>query len=156
MRLTALTAIGALAFSLAGCATLPASKMSYADPKISPAATQYVAKDIAKRTARIVPPAKTTLVVAPTPQSQAELSNVVNEAFRKRGYAVTELMAPVPGKPAVPQKGVPLRYQITADTGLVLARVEVSRRMLARAYSVSDDKTTLHASGPWSSMELPQ
>lgn len=156
MRLTALIAVGAASLSLAGCATLPASKMSYADSRISPAATQVVAQDIAKRTARIVPPAKTTLVVSPTPQSQVAQSTVVNEAFRKRGYAVTELAAPTPGKEAVPQTGVPLRYQITTDEGMVLARVEVSRRMLARAYSVSEDKTALHASGPWSTMELPQ
>ncbi len=156
MKIFAIAALSLAALSVAGCASLPPSQMSYADPALTPAATGVVAKDMADKAARLVPPAKTTLVVSPTKQDQEALSVVVNEALRKKGFAVQDLLPPKPGEKAVPVKGVPFLYQITADERFILARFELTNRLLARAYGYSADKSSIAASGPWSNMELPK
>ncbi|MDE3027622.1 MAG: hypothetical protein KGH84_04425 [Paracoccaceae bacterium] len=157
-RLPTLAAV-LCAAALTGCATLPASEMSYADPGILPGAAKTVAQDMASEVARLAPPAQTTLVVAPAEDQSAPVPVAVNAALRAKGFAVTTL-APPPTAPAnngaapPPQTGVRLRYLITFGGGLVLSRVEVAKWRLARGYTT--DGTAVAPSGPWSAMELPQ
>ncbi len=140
---------------LSACTTLPASQRSYIDPGLSAGATTYLATDMVKKTATIVAPSKTQLVIAPPDKAQAPMGALVVDAFRKKGFAVQELVPPPPGKPAEPPKGVKLRYELTADERMILARVELPRNMLTRGYAYQDD-TTMVATGPWSNMELGQ
>lgn len=141
--------------ALAGCTGLPASQQSYVDPAFTAGTTAYLAGDMATKTATIVAPSKTQLVIAPTNKAQAPMGALVVAAFRKKGYAVQELTPPPPGKPAEPPKGVKLRYELTADESMILTRIELPRNMLTRGYAYRDD-TSLGATGPWSNMELGQ
>lgn len=140
---------------LAGCAGVPQSQRSYADPSLSGETTQYLAQDMAERTSTILSPSKTQLVIGPTVQSQAAHGAIVADAFRKKGYAVREASPQEPGKPTTPAKGVAMRYQITADSSMILSRVDLPRNSLTRGYGYRDD-TSLAATGPWSNLELAQ
>lgn len=140
---------------LAGCTGLPASQQSYIDPTFTAGATEYLAGDMATKTANIVAPSKTQLVIAPTNKAQAAMGELVVTAFRKKGYAVQELSAPPPEKPAEPPKGVKLRYELTADESMILTRIELPSNMLTRGYTYRDD-TSLGPTGPWSNMDLRQ
>ena len=84
--------------ALAGCAGLPASQQSYVDPAFTAPATEYLAGDMATKTATIVAPSKTQLVIAPTNKEQAAMGALVVAAFRKKGYAAQELTSSTPGR----------------------------------------------------------
>lgn len=155
MNFIRISLAAATAAIVAGCAVVPQSQRSYADTSLSGEATQYLAQDMANRTSAILSPSKTQLVIGPTVQSQASHGAIVVDAFRKKGYAVREATPQEPGKPATPPKGVAMRYEITADSIMILSRVDLPRNALTRGYGYRDD-TSLAPTGPWSNLELAQ
>lgn len=155
MRIVQAVCVVTLIASVAGCSGLPQSQRSYVEPSLTPETTQFLASDMASKAAGVVRPSQTQLVIAPTNDAQAALGKIVSDAFRKKGYAVQELVPPKSGEKMTTQRGARLRYQITADPASVFARMDLPRNMLTRGYGYRDD-ATLAATGPWSNMELSQ
>jgi len=115
-------AIGLLScLILAACARHARPAVSYVSSKISPTEIAFVVADATAHLARALPPAQTTLQLAPTKsRAGGEMSDALAEYLRATGYGVLEADMRDRGEDAM-SRAVPLRYLVSRlDDGIVL------------------------------------
>lgn len=134
----------ATTLALAGCA-VPTKSDSWIEGNLSPADVQFLADAVVRVAKQRLPPASTTLVVAPAGTTSSPLPEGIAEGLRKAGFALA----------SSPQtdKAHPLRYVVTPFDGRMLLRVTVDTMTTAQLFA-PDGKGQLAPASPQSTQTV--
>ncbi|MGE5516190.1 MAG: hypothetical protein ACM31D_10255 [Bacteroidota bacterium] len=134
----------ATSLALAGCA-VPSNTDSWVEGNVSSADAQVLADAVVRVAKQRLPPASTTLVLAPAGTTSSPLPEVIAEGLRKAGFALA----------SAPQtdKIHPLRYMVTPFDGRMLLRVTVDTMTTAQVFA-PDGKGQLAPASPQSTQTV--
>lgn len=118
----------AATIALAGCAS-PSITESWVEGSLSPADAQNLADTVVRIAKQRLPPASSTIALAPTGTTTSPLPEMVADGLRKSGFALA------PSEQT--DKANQLRFMVTPFDGQVLLRVTVDAMTTAQIFAAN-------------------
>jgi len=138
---------------LSACASSPRPTVSWADSNITADEIALLSSDITRYLASAVPPAQSTLAVAPVKSRRGrELNAHLLESLRAAGYGVIEVEKGE--RPDAGVHAIPVRYLLSRVNDGIVLHVQYQRFEASRFYPRASDGSLIQTTA-FTLRELP-